>query len=373
MKMIHYFFIGISTTSIVAGIYWSAAGQQKYLKADTEDTVLVQSEQENNNKSFHDFLSGILQVQQDATSDLLDSNYVAPTDFDLTESNGAPPGVNKNPSAESIEHAKNKEEYTRLLSNFTHVEGDEKIKLLEELWQLAPEVGIEENLLTLLQLAIYDPDVQIEKMARKMLSDLQRFKDGEVRPEEHLVSQIMKINNKQQNLSVSLGSDELQIVAQPEFNSNNTASSAEMTQQRNEKIEMLAKLALNAENPDTKDYAMNNLMQFDQDSSLEVIQFQLLSSNNSDERFKALELLRSSIGSFDSNKIRQILITASYDYDTIISENASTTLKVLDNYTQAQNYIQNNIEYSQTFPDGDSGIIDPMELQGVNAGGQVSY
>ena len=135
----------------------------------------------------------------------------------------------------------------------------------------------------------------------------------------------------------------------------------DLSEKRSKYIDQLKDLAFNAVDSDTKAYAMMNLLEFDENIAYDVIQYQLLNSHNSDERFKALELLRSSIGSHDSNKIRRLLTIASDDLDPTISVNASTSLIILNNYTQTVKENLNSIDNSQVYSEGDSGINEPAE------------
>lgn len=227
-----------------------------------------------------------------------------------------------NHGSEEIQQTQKATRYQQLISSFNQVDGDEKITLLHKIWRLAPEVGIDENLLTLLQLTTYDPNARIEKLSRQILSDLQRVKSGIKRPEEELVSQIQALSAGN---NTSLTEEHINV-------SNSAAISSEnLALQRNHKIEQLAKLALTSENIDTREYALTNLQQFDSDLALDIIQQQLLNSSDSNQRFLAIERLRSVIGDYDSDKIRQILLSVSNDYDSLIAETAQATLKILDN------------------------------------------
>lgn len=235
-----------------------------------------------------------------------------------------------NHDSEKTQQAQKATRYQQLISSFNQVDGNDKIILLHEIWRLAPEVGIDENLLTLLQLAAYDPNARIEKLSRQILSDLQRVKNGLKRPEEELVSQI---------LALSVANDISLTDEHTNVSNGEAISSEDLSRQRNNKIEQLAQLALTSGNIDTREYALNNLQQFDPDLTLDIIRQQLLNSNDSNQRFLAIERLRSVIGNIDSNKIRQILLSVNNDYDELISESASATLKMLDDYTQIQDDI----------------------------------
>lgn len=223
---------------------------------------------------------------------------------------------------EEAEREQQKAEYQHLLAYFNQANSEEKIQLLQKLRQLALNIGITEELLVLLQLTTYDPDSNIENTARNILNDLNNFMKGRVSPEQQLVTQLEKIDN------VSRRHDDT--------STHDNHSSLDTHQQRNKVLEELKAIALSSENSDTKDYALNNLMQFDQGSALEVIQHQLLNSTDNDDRFKAIEHLRSSIGKFDSDTIRQALQNASYDYDTTIANYAQVSLDMLDEFLQPQ-------------------------------------
>ena len=308
--------------AIITGIYGYMAKQGNNSSATgdasenarTSAPAYSQIEKETGEISFNDFFLALGNEQQPAVGEN-SANDVSVVNHELSTEGGSYQNEDEIAQANSgllkakIQQVQKETEYQQLITYFNKVKGDDKMLLLQRLWQLAPELGIDENLLTLLQLATLDPDAHVEKIAIEILSDLQRLRDGVIRPEEQLLSQIMEVSNKPLSLAGSTGSDELQKLDQLELNKNSSALSAEMDQKRNEKIDQLTKLALASENINTKEYALMNLMQLDHESSLGVIQHQLLNSKNSQERFTALERLRSSIGDYDSDRIRPITQT----------------------------------------------------------------
>lgn len=253
-------------------------------------------------------------------------------------------------------------QYQNLISELQQASGDGKIPVMEELWRLAPEVGIDDYLLTLLQLTTYDTDIYIREAASRILADLQQFKNDELSTEEKLVSQIVEIDAYKHLSPILTGQDGPVISGQADPNRElYSILPDDLSEKRSKYIDQLKDLAFNAVDSDTKAYAMMNLLEFDENIAYDVIQYQLLNSHNSDERFKALELLRSSIGSHDSNKIRRLLTIASDDLDPTISVNASTSLIILNNYTQTVKENLNSIDNSQVYSEGDSGINEPAE------------
>lgn len=359
-RLINYFLAIL----LIVGIY--SYVPEKKNKPDIKNDVhkqinnptQSQTKQKPSEISFDDFLSALKQNQLNTENSATESSATNHDDSGSYQNENNSNQTNQ--ILAEAQQAQKEAEYQELITNFNQVEGDNKILLLQRLWKLAPEVGIENNLLTLLQLATYDPDTQVEKISREILNDLQRFRDGTISQEEQLVSQIMEMNNNQHGSDGSLENNKPLIDDQVEPN---TALPVKIAQQKNEKIDQLTKLALTSENTKTREYALMNLVQFDHDATLDVIQHQLLNSSSSDERFKAIEILRSSIGDYDSNLIRQILEMATSDYDASISENATNILEMLDNYIQIQNNpaeLDLNTPVIQQNPDQNAGISNPL-------------
>ena len=93
-------------------------------------------------------------------------------------------------------------QYQNLISELQQASGDGKIPVMEELWRLAPEVGIDDYLLTLLQLTTYDTDIYIREAASRILADLQQFKNDELSTDKswyHKLSKLMLINTSHQS------------------------------------------------------------------------------------------------------------------------------------------------------------------------------
>lgn len=335
MKIIRYFIIGVLTTCMITAFFYVQEWERKPLKY--EDIVSIQNHQINYNDNVTIYLSGILKTLQDAnnnnlSSTILDADYYMSRDLNLNNSKSVVSGVGENISVIDKIYSKDKEEYQRLISNYSHAEGDEQIMILQKLWQLSPEIGFDDDLLTLLSLATRDPNAQIESLANIILNDLMRFRDSVVKPEEQLISQIIEINNTQQrNSDLSVVGDETHTFESLDLNRKNV-SSVEMNQRRNDIISQLTQLALNSEDANQKDYAMMNLMQLDHDSALHVIQYQLLNSENIDERYRAIEKLRAASGDISTLKLRSLLEIATNDHQTSIAEYAQASITMLDQY-----------------------------------------
>lgn len=316
------YFIAVLTIVIVY-LYASGQDNKHNLESNidkngrTQAPVQKQNNRETSGISFDGFLSALAPAHKRVA----DNNSTTGLTTDTN-----------NLRIEDIKQKQQEIEYGELISAFTHDENVNKILLLQKLWQLAPEVGIDENLLTLLHLSTHDPDVQIQSMAHKMLIDLTHFKEGTIKPEEQLVAQIHDINRLQQSNTDYSKNDEPITINPLTLNANDTVSSTEITQQWNDKINQLTQLALNSEDSNQKDYAMMNLMQFDHDSALQVIQHQLLNSVNIDERYRAVERLRAVTGDMSSLKLRRILEIAVNDYNLLISEYARASITMLDQY-----------------------------------------
>jgi len=306
-----------------------------YASEVSQTDIKLNSQVEAENK-FNELLLDLSQNEiNEEVKDLVDASPISDYDLNTRPSSFEDEsGQADQILAEAALLKKKKSEYQQLIIDFNLVEGDEKITLLHRLWQLAPEVGVDDNILILLHLAVNEPDARVVKMASKMLSDLQRFKDKIARPEESLVLQITEINNNQKNIGVSLDGDDIEKSELTESNGDKSSLPIEMVENRNEKIATLKELAINSKDTDVKEYALINLVQFDHDSALFVIQNKLLNSQDRGERIQAIEKLSSSIGDYDSSKIQQILEMASNDYDGYVSEYALNILNLLQNYSQ---------------------------------------
>lgn len=365
---VHYLLSVIVIVAIIAGginLFISEqdnkSSTKSYPSENVQTNVPVQP-QIKQEISFNGFLSVLKQDQQrvadeNSMTEFSIANHDLSIEGDPLQNEDEVAQTNR--SFLEAQQVQIKAEYQQIITDFNQVEGDNKVLLLQELWQLAPEVGIEENLLILLQLATHDPDEKIERLAGKILNDLIRFRDGVVEPEVQLVSQVIDINNTQQrNSDLSGGGEGPQSFESQDLTRKSSASSVEMTQQRNDKINQLTQLALNSEDTSQKDYALMNLMQFDHDSALEVIQYQLLNSVNTDERFRALEKLRADTGNVNSLKLRALLEIAANDFQASIAESAQASITLLDQYDK--NFSENAAIATYSDDIQESGYADPM-------------
>ncbi len=352
--------IVLMIVGMVAGINWLTSEQENiHIQNQLTDTpVQQQFEQEKSDFSFADFLSGLEQTQlslldEDMTDVSSSNDYYNNSSLQTEEMMSQ-----RDQKFEELQRLKRESEYQQLILTFSKDDGDDKVVLLQKIWQLAPEVGIDEKLLTLLNLATHDPDEKIERLAEKILIDLTRFRDGVMQPEVQLVSQIIEINNTQQEYTDQTGSsNELEIIEPNNLNRENSISTVEMIQLKNDKINKLAQLALNSEDDNQKKYALINLMQFDPDSALSVMQHQLLNSKDPDERYRVIENLNAATGDINSIKLRSILEVATSDYDSSIAEYAQVSLTMLDQYEK--NLSDNSTIDVYTTVTQDSNLSDP--------------
>jgi uncharacterized protein YuzB (UPF0349 family) len=222
--------------------------------------------------------------------------------------------------------------YRSLIARLQTEETD-KIALLNELWRLAPEVGIDDELMALLALESRHPDSRVAGLSAKILSDLNEFRNGIKTPVESLVDRIQALDAR---LSAET-SDERPDEGNFYYSDSGLPAveeSSELSATRAELINQLSDYAVAAEDAESKKYALIALVKMDNDKTLEVIEYHLFNSSDTRQRMFALEVLESLIGDYDTEKVREIFSALYGDRDRVISEKAREALINIDRYLQ---------------------------------------
>ena len=251
--------------------------------------------------------------------DALDNNSTSPEDTPISTEDSAL----ISDDSDTSELTKRKQQYQQLFSDLANSSGDNKLLTLEELWKLAPEVGIEDNFLTSLELAKYDPDEAIQNMANVIHADLIRFKNNQLTPVQDIVQQLESL---QSNTQVNTGHDLTDNLHTPETTDPTHEVGTSSKIGRSRLIEQLSDLALTSVDTDTRHYALNSLIQYEQDTAIDILQNKLAYSRNRDERVYAIELLTSILGNSNDDKVREIIHHFENDYDEYVSHIARLSL-----------------------------------------------
>jgi hypothetical protein len=192
------------------------------------------------------------------------------------------------------------------------------IVILENLWRLAPEVGIHDDFLVFLESATRDQDLVVVSLAKKILLDFSQIRGESISAEDQIATSFITDTPELSTIEVDAG--EKIVVFQQ-----GTSQTA-----RQDDILALKEMAMYSDSLLTRNFAIDKLFQYDPNSVVNIVQYQLSNSVDNDERFLALDRLRASIGSADRGLIRQTLEMFSDDYDNNIANYARHTLVLLE-------------------------------------------
>ncbi len=227
---------------------------------------------------------------------------------------------------------------------------DEKYHILETIWKLAPDIFENPELDVLLQQASYETDDELQKLVLRIEAD----RDRNVSNTNSRVEVVAKSLIAIESIKHTLAMPEIYPVQPPMEQLNIDEESQE--NMKNELVSELKDLALYSNDYMEREGSLMLLRNYSPQITADVVKERLFSIQDEDERISYIELLRSMVGDYDSEKLILILESARFDYNPLVAEMASQTIDSINEY-EAPVEVESRVTNSIVQEHGDEKIV----------------